>query len=62
MYSGRIDDTLEYVVSLAHHYNIDAIKEPHLLWIPRVLMNLPLPFHWVKVNNQTFLNINCNNS
>ena len=31
-------------------------KEPHLLWIPRVLINLPLPPNWKKIDDEIYQN------
>ncbi|CDW73938.1 UNKNOWN [Stylonychia lemnae] len=50
------DYNMEYVEKLAHHYKIDIQREPHLLWIPRVLINLPLPPNWRKISDEIYQN------
>lgn len=50
------DYNMSYVVELANHYQIDLNKESHLLWIPRVLINLPLPHNWKKIREDLYQN------
>ena len=36
------------------------MRESHLLWIPRILTNLPLPYNWVQLEEDLFLSISEN--
>eukprot|EP00347_Sterkiella_histriomuscorum_P000455 403375800 len=51
------DFSMQYVIDLANHYGLDLKQEPHLLWIPRVLINIPLPHNWKRISEDTYQSI-----